>query len=328
MKILILGGTIFFGRQVTEQAIARGHDVTLFNRGQHFPELFPDVEKLQGDRDGGLEVLRGRQFDAVIDTSGQIPRTVRDSVNLLRDSADHYTFISSLSVFSDFSKIGINENDPVGTLEDESVEQVTNETYGPMKALCEEHVRNGMPDGALVIRPGLIVGPFDWSDRFSYWPLRVERGGRVLAPDDPQAAVQIIDVRDLAAWNLDMVEAGKTGTYNATGPEKLLTMAEVLEESRRVTGSGAEFVWVDKEFLREHEVQPWMQMPLWVGGDKEAEGFGQIDCSRAIAEGLRFRPLADTIRATLDWWHEYSSERPLRAGISAERERELLQAWG
>ncbi len=237
MKILILGGTLFAGRHLVEIALRRGIEVTIFHRGQTNPQLFPTVERLYGDRDGGLTALEGRRWDAVIDTSGYLPRVVRASADLLSEAVDHYTFISTISVYADTSQQGITETAPVGVLEDPTTEERTGETYGPLKALCEQEAEAALPGRVLTVRPGLIVGPYDPSDRFTYWPYRVAQGGEVLAPESPALPVQIIDVRDLAAWILDMVSAGRTGVYNATGAAGSLTLGAVLETSQEVSGS-------------------------------------------------------------------------------------------
>jgi len=327
MRLLILGGTIFVGRALVEAAQARGYEVTLFNRGQHNPDLFPDVERLRGDRDGGLDALRGRTWDAVVDTCGYVPRLVRQSAELLADAVGHYTFISSISVYGDFSKSGIDEADHVGTLEDEAVEEVTGETYGPLKALCEQAAERALPGRVLNVRAGLIVGPYDISDRFTYWPVRVARGGEVLAPGQPDARTQFIDVRDLVDWNLRAIEAGTPGVYNVTGPEKPLTLQMVLDACRAVGGSDASITWVDAAFLKEKEVAPWTELPLYIGDDPGFAGIDSVDCGKAIRSGLTFRPLEDTVRATLDWEAARPADHPWRAGITAEREAELLRAW-
>lgn len=326
MKLLILGGTVFLGRHLVEAALARGHEVTLFNRGQHNADLFPQVEKLRGDRNGNLSSLQGHTWDAVIDTCGYVPRIVRASAELLQDSVNHYTFISSISVYADFRQANMDETYPVGTLADENVEEVTGDTYGPLKALCEQAVERALPGRALNIRPGLIVGPYDPTDRFSYWPHRVAQGGVVLAPDSPGEPVQIIDARDLAEWNIRMVEAGQTGVYNATGPDYRLTMGGVLETCRQVTGSDAIIEWASAEFLLAQEVAPWSQMPLWVPNtDGEYDGFSTANVQKAIAAGLTFRPLAETVQDTLAWLGTRDTGWSWRAGISRERETELLQ---
>ncbi|MEO5929443.1 MAG: SDR family oxidoreductase [Candidatus Kapaibacterium sp.] len=326
MKLLIIGGTVFLGRHFVEQALAKGHEVTLFNRGLHNAHLFPEAEKIHGDRQGDLSVLAGRNWDAVVDFCGYVPREVRAMAELLAGSVDHYTFVSSISVFSDHSKSN-DENGPLGTLEDETVEEVTGETYGPLKALCEQAAEAAMPGRVCTVRPGLIVGPHDPSDRFTYWPHRVAQGGEVLAPGDPAKRVQIMDGRDLAGWMLDMVERKDTGIYNATGPDIPLTMGDVLEECRAAAGNTATLTWVSEEFLIEEEVGGWMEMPLWLPDSEEYAGFNTVDCSKAIAHGLRFRPISDIVRATLAWDATLPPERELHAGMKREREEELLAKW-
>ncbi|HEX8032471.1 MAG TPA: epimerase [Ktedonobacterales bacterium] len=328
MKLLILGGTSFLGRHLVELAQTRGHTLTLFNRGQRNPDLYPDVEQLRGNRDGDLAALHGRTWDAAIDTSGFVPRIVRASAELLSGSVSHYTFISSISVFSDFSTVGIDESAPVGTLADPTVEEITGETYGPLKALCEQAVEQALPGRALIVRPGLIVGPYDPTDRFTYWPHRVAQGGEVLAPAHATLPVQIIDARDLAGWILTMVEAHHTGVYNATGPAYPLTLGNVLDTCRTESNSDAHITWVAEQFLLDHSVEPWMQLPLWVPqSDPTKAGFSAVNCHKAIAAGLTFRPLAGTVRDTLAWDATRPSDHPWRAGITRDREAELLQAW-
>ena len=327
LKILILGGTVFLGRHIVEAALERGHEVTIFNRGRHNPDLFPQVEHLQGDRDGDLVALRGRSWDAVIDTSGYVPRVVRASAELLEPAVKEYVFISTISVYADTSRPGTNEETPVGRLDDETVEEVTGETYGPLKALCEQVVEEVYPGRALIIRPGLIVGPDDPTDRFTYWPRRVAAGGTVLAPGRPETPVQFIDVRDLAGWTIRMVEEHRTGVYNATGPDRELSLGEVLETSKAVTESDAEIVWVPEAFLLERDVAPWSELPLWLPDTEEYRGFHRNDVGRALGAGLTFRPLADTIRDTLNWDADQPADRELQAGMEAEREAALLREW-
>ncbi len=328
MNILILGGTIFLGRALVEAALQNDHQITLFNRGRTNPDLFPEVEKIIGDRGGDLSTLQDHRWDSVIDTCGYIPRLVRRSAEALADRAGHYTFISSLSVYADPSQVGIDESAPVGTLDDPTVEEVTGDTYGPLKALCEQAAESAMPGRVLVSRPGLIVGPYDPTDRFTYWPHRVAQGGEVLAPGRPGRAVQFIDVRDLAEWTVRMLEAGKTGVYNADGPAAPLTMSDLLASCKAESGSDAAFTWVSEAFLLEQQVGMWMEMPLWVPETQpEHAGFFAFDCRKAIAEGLAFRPFAETVRATLDWDASQPPDRVLRAGITREREETLLQEW-
>ncbi len=327
MKLLVLGGTQFLGRHIAEQALARSHDVTLFTRGVTNPELFPEAEHLHGDRDGGLAVLEERRFDAVIDTSGYLPRVVSASARLLADATRHYTFISSVSVYDGNGGAGSDPSSPVGKIADETVEEITGESYGPLKALCEQAVREALPDRTLVIRPGLIVGPDDPTDRFTYWPARIADGGRVLTPGDPAAQTQVIDVRDLAAFVLDMSERRATGTYNAVAPAQPLSLGDLLERCVAVTGAAAELVWVDNALLLEQGVEPWTDLPLWLGGDPELEWMDHVDPAPAIDAGLRPRPVDETIAATLEWHRGHVGD-PLRAGfrMTREREGELLAA--
>lgn len=323
MRLLIIGGTVFVGRHLVESALARGHEVTLFNRGQHNPDLFPTVEKLRGNRDGELGVLAGRQWDAVIDTCGYVPRLVRDSATALANQVEHYTFISTISVYPDYSQAGLDESAAVGVLADSTTEEVTGESYGPLKAICEQAAEAAMPGRVLTIRPGLIVGPNDPTDRFTYWPVRVQRGGELLAPGEPSQQVQFIDVRDLAAWTIQMVEDKALGIYNATGPDYVLTMQRLLEECNAVAENNASFTWVTEAFLQEQSVGAFVEMPLWVPA--EMAGLEQVNCQKAIAAGLTFRPLDTTIRDTLAWHATRDAAHSWRAGITPERESQLLQ---
>ncbi|MCE7979567.1 MAG: NAD-dependent epimerase/dehydratase family protein [Caldilinea sp. CFX5] len=325
MQLLILGGTVFVGRHLVEVALARGHTVTLFNRGQHNPELFPTVEKLRGDRGVDLSALAGRRWDAVIDTCGYIPRAVKMATDQLATQVDHYTFISTISVYPDYSQSGLDETAAVGALADPTVEEVTGETYGPLKALCEAAAEAAMPGRVLTIRPGLIVGPNDPTDRFTYWPVRVTRGGEVLAPGEPTQQVQFIDVRDLAEWAINMVENKQTGIYNATGPAHPLTMQHFLSECQQVAANDAQLTWVNEAFLVEKQVGAFVELPLWVPA--EAAGLEQINCQKAIQAGLQFRPLATTVRDTIDWHKSRSEPHQWRAGLTPEREAELLHLW-
>ncbi|HSN78100.1 MAG TPA: SDR family oxidoreductase [Anaerolineae bacterium] len=332
MNLLILGGTVFLGRHLVDAALAAGHQVTLFNRGQHGAELFPQVERLRGDRDGGLAALAGRRWDAVIDTCGYVPRLVRASAELLAGSVAHYTFVSSISVYRDLDQAPVDENSPVGVLADESVEEITGETYGPLKALCEHAAEAAMPGRVLHVRPGLIAGPHDPTDRFTYWVWRVAQGGAVLAPGRPQRRVELIDGRDLADWILRMVEARRIGVFNATGPEHELLMGDMLAACRLAIGSDARFIWVDEAFLLANGVTPWSELPLWL---PEADNAVMAaDCRRALAAGLAFRPLTETVQDTLAWLRAGRASADgdlrqiqLRAGMTLAREGELLSAW-
>jgi 2'-hydroxyisoflavone reductase len=323
MDLLILGGTRFLGRYLVEAALGGDHRVTLFNRGLSGPDLFPEVETIKGDRDGDLSALRGRRWDAVIDTCGYVPRVVRASAGLLADAVDHYTFVSSISVYPDNMGPGADEGAPVEELEDPTVEEITGETYGGLKALCERAAEEEMPGRILNVRPGLISGPHDPTDRFTYWPRRVAAGGEVLAPDRPELRVQFIDVRDLAGWMVKMSAEQQTGTYNATGPAYELRMGKLLEECEAV-GGDAKIVWVSEEFLEENGVEPFTDLPLWV--PREYAGMLAVDCGKAIAAGLTFRPVSETIRDVLEW-DTNRAEPDLAAGLEPEKERELLSAW-
>lgn len=327
MKLLVLGGTVFLGRHIARMALDRGHQVTLFNRGQTNPGLFPTAEEIHGDRANGLDALDGRSWDAVIDTSGYVPRIVRMSAEALSERCAHYTFISSISVYRSLARPGATEDEPAGTLDDPSVEDVTGESYGPLKALCEDAVRSAFPGDSLIVRPGLIVGPDDPTDRFTYWTVRVARGGEVLAPVGPEVPVQVIDVRDLASWTLDLAERRVTGTFHATGLPGSVTLGALLEASRAASGSNGRITWVDEPFLLERKVQPWSDLPLWVGSAPEIAGFSAVDVSRAVRAGLRFRPIEETVGDTLAWHAQRGSEAPLRAGLAMAREQQLLAEW-
>ena len=320
MHILVLGGTKFVGRHVVETALARGHRVTLFNRGQTNAELFPEVEKLRGDRDGDLAAVAGRSFDAVVDPSGYVPRIVRETIHALGD-VGHYTFVSSISAYGTFEALR-DEDSPVATL-DRDTEEIDGDTYGPLKALCEDVVRERFPE-AFVVRPGLISGPWDPTGRFTYWPSRVADGGPVLAPAPPERPAQIVDVRDLAAWIVDSLEQGRDGTLNAISP--IFTFSELLATCREVAGSDAEPVWVDASFLAQHEVEEWMELPLWID-DPKFRRMLEVDPGRALANGLRIRPLADTVRDTLEWVLAGLAPADPPAGLDRGKEQQLLDEW-
>lgn len=329
LKLLILGGTGFLGPHTVRAALARGHEMTLFNRGKTNDDLFPDLETLHGDRNGNLEALKGRDWDAVIDTSAYYPRVVRDSAGLLKGHVNQYVLISTISVYASYPTPGMDEAAPVGTIEDETVEQVTGATYGPLKALCEKAAEETLPGKVTNIRPGLIVGPGDPTDRFTYWPVRVAKGGEVLAPGDGTTNVQQIDARDLAAWIIHTIENSVTGVFNADSPMGARTMRDVLTTSKTVSGSDAEFVWADAEFLAGQGIAPWQDMPCWIPQEGDYAAFGRVSNAKAMRNGLTIRPLAETIRDTLDWWKTLPEERRarLRAGLTPEREQAALAAW-
>jgi len=326
--MLILGGTGFLGPHVVAAAQERGYTVTLFNRGKTNPHLFPKLEKLRGDRNTDVSALEGRKFDVVVDTSAYFPRQVEATTVVLKDNVGCYLLVSSISVFGDMSKPGLDESAPTAAMPQPYSEKMP-DNYGPLKGGCERSTLAAMGDHGLVIRPGLIVGPGDPTDRFTYWPVRMANGGTVLAPNDPKDPVQFIDARDLAAFMVDAAGKGLTGIYNATGPAEPTSIGALLESCREATGSDAELVWAPTPFLAEQKVAPWMQLTVWVPpDDPEFGGMGQVDIGKAVAAGLTFRPVHETVTDTLAWWNdlpEARREKP-RAGLASEREREVLTA--
>ncbi|MEO8663892.1 MAG: NAD-dependent epimerase/dehydratase family protein [Ignavibacteria bacterium] len=324
MNILILGGTVFLGRHLVKSALSRNHNVTLFNRGQHNPELFPEIEKIRGDRTVSLDPLKGRKFDAVIDTCGYFPRAVRMSAEFLKDSVDHYTFISSISAYKDFSIKGMDENAEIGKIDDESIEEITGESYGPLKVLCENVVADVYKDRALNIRPGLIVGENDPSDRFTYWVKRVSEGGKVFAPDGRNSNVQFIDVKDLADWNIKMTEGKKSGLYNGTGPDYELSFEKFIKACQEVSDKKSEIIWANEKFLADENVSGWTDLPMWIRA--EDEGVNNVNVGKAVKDGLTFRPLKETISDTLQF-DRTREDHKFRAGLKREREAELIEKW-
>jgi 2'-hydroxyisoflavone reductase len=330
LSILMLGGTGFLGPQTVEAALRRGHKVTLFNRGITRPGLFPDLEKLHGDRDKDeLKALEGRKWDAVVDTSANVPRWVKKAAAVLGPNIGHYLYISSISVYAETSKPGMDETAAVATIADETTEKITGETYGALKALSEKAAEAAMPGKVTVVRPGLIVGPDDPTDRFTYWPVRVARGGEVLAPGSAGDPVQLIDVRDLGAFLVKLIEDKTTGVFNALGPEQPLSMGQTLEACKKAARSDAAFTWADADFLKKEGVHAWSDMPIWVPNSGDTAGFSKVSNARAVKAGLTFLPIADTAKATLDWFKTLPEARraKLRAGITPEREAKALAAW-
>lgn len=328
MKVLILGGTVFLGRHLASIALERGYEVTLFNRGMSNAELFPAVETLLGDRDGNLSELKkriekGDTWDVVIDTSGTIPRTVAESAQLLSGSVGHYTFISSIAVYDDFTRSPLQESDETRKLGDGSSEELTTETFGALKAASEKAAEAAMPNRVLNVRPGLIVGPHDPTDRFTYWPVRIAQGGPVILPPRPEAPVQFIDVRDLAEWTLDMANARQTGTFNASGPAQRMQFTELLEQCRVVTAGDASFHWTPENILKELNINPWKDLPLWL--DPESEGMLDADLSKAIAAGLCYRSLATTISDTLEWATSRPETHEWQSGLKNDQEQRALE---
>ena len=325
MKILILGGKRFLGFALVEALLQAGHTPTLFNRGRTNPDLFPNVKTLIGDRDGDLNALKRRKWDAVIDTCGYIPRITKQSADLLSGKCETYVFISSVSVYRDFRTPDITETYPLGDLDDHSSEDSTGDMYGPLKALCEYEIQQAFDGKVLVIRPGLIVGPNDPTDRFTYWPWRVSLGGQVLAPSPPSANLQFIDVRDLAAFIINRIEANSEGVYNVTGPRKPATFGSLLVASREAALSDASFVWVDETFLLNEEVMPWRDLPLWVPtSDPAFTGFYNININKALKAGLNFRPLSQTVTETLAWLKSQPIKSKLKVGLDIALETKLL----
>lgn len=325
MRILVLGGTIFLGRHLVDAALRAGDQVTIFHRGKHPAADLPDVEVVLGDRDGGLDGLSGRTWDVAVDTCGYVPRIVGDSARFLRGLVEHYTFVSSVSAYASFAASGQDESAPVGTIAEPTVEEVTNETYGPLKVLCEQAAETEMPGRTLVVRPGLIVGPRDMSDRFTYWACRVAEGGQVLAPAPPDAPTQAIDVRDLAEWMLAMARRRAVGVYNATGPAEPLTFGKFLDACRAATSGDATIRWASEAFLKERGID----FPMWVPpSETEWLGIDAIDSSKAIAAGLEFRPLAETIGDTVRWARTRTEDHAWRSGPTRQAESEAIAALG
>jgi nucleoside-diphosphate-sugar epimerase len=314
LRLLLVGGPKFVGFALIEAALARGHEIATFNRGQTYAERFPEVEKLHGDRDGDLSALEGRTWDAVLDTSGYVPRHVRGTAQLLADAVGRYLFVSSISYYADYREPRV-ENDPAAQLGDMPADRLLDDysNYGALKALCEQEVEDAFGDRAILVRPGLIVGPNDPTDRFTYWPRRVERGGSILVP--PDQPVQMVDVRDLAGWMISLVEDERSGPFNATSPPGAITFDSMLEAC-----GAPEPVRVTQEFLDDHGVEGWSDLPCWIPQtDESFAAFQLTPVDRAVATGLAFRPLADTARDVPEWTG--------KAGLSPERERELLAAW-
>lgn len=328
MKLLILGGTIFLGRHIVRTAIERGHDVTLFNRGKTNPDLFPDIRKIQGDRkeDDVFDAFRYERFDAIVDTSGYIPRVVGNSARALASHADRYCFISSVSVYRDWPEFRADEYSAVATIDNPETEEVTGATYGALKALCEARVEQEFPGSSLIVRPGLIVGPDDPTDRFAYWPNRIARGGAALAPGSSETPTQWIDVRDLASWIVSMLEQSASGVYNADGP--VVSLGELLDACQAAAPeSDARVVYVDETFLQEQGVAPWSELPLWIPGLSQAPGGGATVIDRAVGMGLSHRPVAETVADTLAWDKARPQENAWRATLKPEKEAQVLDAW-
>ena len=338
VRILILGGTGFTGPHQVRYALARGHQLTLFNRGRRPKEWPAPVEELVGDRNtGDLKALAGREWDVCIDNPTGLPFWVRDAGQVLQGKVKHYVFVSTLSVYASDKDPGQDETAPVAAYKGQDAMKETQETlradvealYGPLKALSEKEAEKWFPGITTVIRPGLIVGPGDESDRFTYWPVRLDRGGDVLAPGDGKDPVHFVDARDLAEWTIRMVEARSLGVFNAMGPASELTMGAMLDGIQGGIGSKARLVWAPAGFLEQQKVSPWGDMPVWIPATGDTAGANRRLNRKAIAAGLTFRPLPETARDTLAWWKALPADRQakLRAGIAADREQQVLEAW-
>lgn len=332
MKLLVLGGTLFLGRHLVDAALAAGHEVTLFNRGRTNPDLFPEVEKLRGDRAAELHLLDGRRWDAVVDTCGYLPGVVRASAMRLRDSVEHYTFISSISVYADPVASGATEEAPLHELDPALADAFDAERYGGLKALCERAVAETFPGRSLIVRSGLLAGPHDPTGRLPYWIDRVSEGGELLATAPPERRIQLIHARDMSDWIVRMAEARHGGAFNVTGPASPYTMAGLLEAIGAVTGAPFRPTWVSEEFLVAEGVTPWTELPLWV--PEEWGGVMDVRVERAVEAGLALRALEDTVRDTFDWMRSGSgtigaltSGMKLGATLSRDREASLLTTW-
>ena len=328
MKILILGGKRFLGIALVEALLKAGHTPTLFNRGTTNPDLFPKVKNLIGDREKDLSALKRRKWDAVIDTSGFLPRVVKESAKMLSNKCETYVFISTVSVYRDYNRPDIDESYPLAELEDPNDENYAGPAYGALKALCEYEIQQTFKGNLVVVRPGLIVGPNDPTDRFTYWPWRVAQGSKVLTPGPPSADLQFIDVRDLADFILKLIEQKANGVYNAVGPRNPANFGSLLVACREAAGSDATFVWADERFLLDEGLQPWVDLPLWLpNSDPSFAGFNNINNNKAVKAGLTFKPLSETVLDTLNWIRSQPPAAKLKRGLDPQRETELLEKY-
>ena len=328
LRILVLGGTGYIGPYQVRFAVERGHTVTLFNRGKSNPGLFPDLEQLRGDREASdLTALEGREWDAVIDNANARPRWTHESAQLLKSTAKQYLYTSSTGVYYPYNDVDIDEDAPV--LDKDPEEPADGPSYGVRKVLSERAAQEAFDGRTTIVRPHLIAGPGDPTDRFTYWPARIDRGGEVMAPGVPTDSIQFIDVRDLTEWSIRLLEERITGVFNVVGPRSRMSVAGLLYGIRAITSSDVSFTWVSADFLAQHEVGGWTDLPVWIAPEGEYRGMDQINNRRAVANGLTFRPLAVTALDTLDWWKAQSEERRAapRFGLAPEREVEVLAAW-
>lgn len=328
-RLLILGGTGFIGPHLTKEALRLGWRVTHFNRGKRSPDGVADVETLIGDRNGQLDALRGRQWDVVIDDTGQIPKYVKMSAELLAPNVGYCLYISSISAYASFAKPN-DENSTTGKLSDPNIDKTTNETYGPMKALCEQYSADAFKGRACIVRPGYIVGPLDGSDRFTYWPVRASKGGEMLAPGTPHDPIQIIDVRDLAAWMMQLAQERTTGYFNAISPPRAFSIGDLITASLKVSPSaGTKATWVTEDFLAKQWKPAELDLPPWSPMAGDSAGASLTSTARAQKAGLKIRPMQNTVHDTLEWFHSLPAERQakLRAGIDPQKEADTLRAW-
>lgn len=327
MRVLFIGGTSFVGRHMAAEALARGHEVSLFHRGKTNPDLFPNAEHVLGDRTTDLGALGAREWDAAIDVCAYVPREVRQAGEVLAGAVGRYLFVSSVSAYRATDLDRTAEDAPLlgpEDLDDPRTEDVTDDTYGPLEAMCEAAAEETFPGRAIVLRPTYVVGPHDSTDRFTYWVRRTAAGGDVIAPGPPDGPMQVIDARDLAAFALDLVEGEASGAFNGVGPVEPLTWAEMIAACMETVGHEAVLTWIDPGFLEEHGVDVGSAFPLWEDGSWSS--LMRCDLTKSLAAGLRLRPLADTIRDTAAWDRERGTP-PLRVGIERARESELLDAW-
>ncbi|HEY5809672.1 MAG TPA: NAD-dependent epimerase/dehydratase family protein [Povalibacter sp.] len=328
LRVLILGGTGFIGPHFVDTLRANDHQLTLFNRGKRNPGLFPDVETLNGDRNGQVDALKNRDWDVVIDNSGYLPKNVRLTAEILKDHTQYYLFISSISAYADFKTANIDEDYPVAQLKNPDSENIS-EDYGALKAACEKIVADTYGTRCSIVRPTYIVGPGDHTDRFTYWPVRAARGGEMLAPGSARDPMQFIDVRDLSEFVRLCVERRIPGRYNACNPPRSVTIGQVLDASRTLSKADTRYVWVSESFLDKQKLVDSNEIPIWSPTTGEWAGAAQVSCARAVAKGLRFRELNTTIADTLAWHKQRPPEQQqkMRAGLTPEREAELLKLW-
>ena len=342
LRILILGGTGFIGPHMVHEALRRGHEVSLFNRGRTNRALFPDLELLIGDRNNGLDALIGRKWDAVVDNSGYVPRHVADSAQLLSSAVSHYIYVSSVSAYAamsgnstaaDYHDVDVANTEyesPLVTMPDETVEEVTSGTYGPLKVLCERAATAAMGEERItILRPTWVAGPGDNTDRSTYWPVRVSRGGEMLVPGIPSDQIQIVDVRDLANFVVDSLEQKITGIYNMVNPPGTYSMGRLMTDCKAVAGSDVSLTWVGLPFIEKHGLYANGELPIWAPMSGDTRSDALINGNRAFARGMRTRPERETIRDILQWWPTLPEDRRnnMRAGLSPEREAQMLVAW-